>query len=426
MSRILCRLAVVVAVLLTACGLVLPVGIHAQSTAAAQATSPAQAAQASRPERPTDTQVVTWGASQFEIADLSGMNGQTVRNLIHTSLAGREMRISLSNAYGSGPVTFDSVYVGRHASGAAVVEGTNRRLTFNGGSTSVTVLAGQKVLSDPLHGHVPADTTLAVSVHAVGEIDTITGHNLAMQTSYLSGPGDVAAIESATPYDIEIQSWFWVEAVTVETVPRASTLAFIGDSITDGHSSTPGANHRWPDLLFDRLSERGRSQPYAVMNQGISANRVLADGAGEAILKRFDRDVLAQPDVSTVFLLAGINDIRWDYAEKPADLITAYRELITRSHAAGLCIIGGTMTPFGGSSRYTAAREAVRSGVNDWIRSSGEFDGVVDFDAAVRDPADPTRMGPGLGAADNLHPTDAGYTAMANAIDLAVVRCDRG
>lgn len=418
MSSIARRLAVIVAALLTACGLVTaPIVPEAQSQVQSS-VGPADASQ------PGAAQVVTWGASQFVIEDHSRLQGQTVRNLVHTSLAGRNLRISLSNVYGTAPVTFDSVYVGHQDTGAAIVPGTNRRVTFDGGSTSVTVQVGGQVLSDPLHGHVRADTTLAISVHAVGEVDTITGHNLAMQTSYLSDPGDVAAVESATAYPTTIDSWLWVAAVTVQAMPHAATLAFLGDSITDGHSSTPNANHRWPDLFFDRLSERG-SRPYAVMNQGISGNRVLADGPGEALLKRFGRDVLDQPGVSTVFLLAGINDIRWDFAEEPDDLITAYRKLIGRAHDAGICVVGGTMTPFGGSSKYTRKREAVRTGTNAWIRNSGEFDGVVDFDAAVRDPEDPTRMASGMGAPDNLHPTDAGYAAMAKAVDLDLVRCHR-
>lgn len=413
MSRIPRRLAVVVAVLLTVCGLVTP-GAHAQSPTRSPVT------------RPATTEVVTWGASPFRIDDPPPMADRTVRNLVHTSLGGREVRISLSNVYGTAPVTLDSVHVGLQDDGAAVVPGTNRRVTFDGGSTSVTVPPGEKVLSDPLHWHLPADTTLAVSIHAVDAVGTITGHNLAMQTSYLSEPGDVAAEVSAEPYTTEVSSWFWVEAVTVEAPRRAATLAFLGDSITDGHSSTPGANHRWPDLFFDRLAERGHGRPYAVMNQGISGNRVLADGPGEAILTRFDRDVLEQPNVTTVFLLAGINDIRWDFAEEPEDLIAAYRELIERAHDAGICVVGGTMIPFGGSSRYTAEREQVRTGTNAWIRGSGEFDGVVDFDAVLRDPDDPMRMAPGLGAPDHLHPTDAGYAAMAGAVDLELLECDRG
>jgi lysophospholipase L1-like esterase len=373
---------------------------------------------------PATHPIVTWGASADRVAAVTGLADQTVRNLVHTSIGGSGVRISLSNAFGDRPVTFDSVYVGLQAEGAAVVPGSNHEVTFDGGSESVTVQPGGEVLSDSLAWTIPADTTLAVSVHVVGESGTVTGHNLAMQTSYVSGPTDAAADESGTAYSAEIQNWYWVESVVLEAPRRVKTVAFLGDSITDGHSSTVDTNRRWPDLLADRLAATPLARHYGVMNAGISANRVLADGAGgQSALSRFDRDVLSQPGVSTVVLLEGINDIRWDFADEPSDLIDAYRQLISRAHARDVCVIGATLTPYENGSRYSPARDQIRNAVNAWIRASGEFDGVIDFDAATRDPDHPAHFLPAYDSGDHLHPNDAGYAAMADAVDLSLLEC---
>lgn len=384
------------------------------------ANSPVPDAVAAQPSH----HVVTWGASPFTISDPAETSDRTVRNLVHTSLGGSDVRISLSNEFGDRAVTFDAVAVALHASGAGVVPDSSHTVTFND-DTSVTIRPGQKVLSDPLDWQLPADTTIAVSLHVVGDPGTITGHNLAMQTSYLSEVGDATDDESGEAFTTELSKWYWVESVTV-TAPRGvSTVAFLGDSITDGHSSTPGANLRWPDQFSDRVADTRYGHRYAVMNQGISANRVLVDGTGQSILHRFDRDVLDQPGVTTVVIMAGINDIRWDDASKPEHLIKAYQTLIERAHARNICVVASTLVPFGGSSRWTESREKVRSGFNTWIRETTEFDATVDFDRAVRDPDDPTRFRPGYGASDHLHPTDDGYAAMAASFDPGLLGCSR-
>nr|WP_206444255.1 SGNH/GDSL hydrolase family protein [Nocardioides sp. KC13] len=374
--------------------------------------------------------VGTWGASADKVAGEAGATGlvdRSVRNLVHTSLGGSGVRVSLSNAFGDRPVTFTSVHVGVAGEGAAVVPGTNRPLTFSG-ADEVTVAPGTEVLSDPVDATVPADTTLAVSFHVVGESGPITGHNVAMQTSYLAATAgaDVAAEESGAAFTTQISSWYWVESVVVEKPRQVKTAVLFGDSITDGNGSTVGANRRWPDVLADRIATSRFAGRFGVMNEGISANRVLADGAGgQRGLDRFRRDVLDQPGVTTVVLLAGINDIRWDFADEPADLIAGYRDLIDQAHAEDVCVVGATLTPYEGGSRYTPERDRVRVAVNDWIRTSGEFDGVVDFDAATRDPERPTRFLPAYDSGDHLHPGDAGYAAMAEAFDLSMLECDR-
>lgn len=272
--------------------------------------------------RPTNT-VGTWGTAvdttTFTLAD------QTVRNIVHTSVGGSGLRISLSNAFGSVPVTFDSVWVGQAGQGAAVEAGTNRRLTF-GDETSVTVPVGAEVLSDPLPGDLPAESTLAVSVHVVGDAGTVSGHKAAHQTNWVSTPGDHAADESAAAFPTSTGAYAWVESAVVETPQQVDTVVTLGDSITDGDRSTPGLNRRWPDFLARRVLARPTPHQYGVMNAGISGNRVLADGSGVSAQARFDRDVLAQPDVRTVVVMEGVNDLRWDFATKPADLINAYRQ----------------------------------------------------------------------------------------------------
>lgn len=396
-------------------------GAAAVAAAAVIALLPTAPTEAAVVGGPTD-HVGTWGTAvdttTLVLAD------QTVRNIVHTSVGGSGLRISLSNAFGSVPVTFDSVWVGRAGEGAAVKDGTNRRLTF-GGSTAVTVPVGAEVLSDPVPGDVPAESTLAVSIHVVGDAGTVSGHKLAHQRNFVSAPGDHAADEGADAFTTPTTSYAWVESAVVETAEQVDTVVALGDSITDGDKSTVSANRRWPNYLARRVLELPEPRQLGIMNAGISGNRVLADGPGVSAQARFDRDVLAQPDVETVVLMEGVNDLRWDFATKPDDLINAYRQLAARAHASGVCIVGGTITPWEGGSRWSPEREAIRVQVNEWIRSSTEFDAVVDFDAAIRDPQRPTRMLPAYDSGDHLHPGDAGYEAMANAVDLTTLECRR-
>jgi lysophospholipase L1-like esterase len=330
----------------------------------------------------------------------------------------------LSNVFGNRAITFDSVFVGVQDSGAAVVPGTNRQVTF-GGTERVRIPNGADVLSDPLPGDVPADTNLAVTVHVVGDSGSLTGHNLAMQTNYISGAGNFAGENSAAPFTQQQNHWYWVESLVLDAPQQVDTVATLGDSITDGYGSTVNANHRWPDYLADRIAEQPPAHRFAVMNEGISGNRVLTDGAGVSVQARFDRDVLSQPDVRTVVLMEGINDIGGGQATSSEQLIQAYRALIARAHADQTCIVGATLTPFEGAGYYSEAKEVIRSEVNDWIRGSGEFDAVVDFDEATRDPANPKRFLPAYDVGDHLHPSDAGYQAMADAVDLRDLECNR-
>jgi lysophospholipase L1-like esterase len=368
--------------------------------------------------------VTTWGASD----DIAGgtLNDMTVRNILRTSVGGSDLRIRLSNANGDQPLVSDSVYVGKQQSGASVVPGSSRRLTF-GGKTSVRIPPGAMAISDPLSGPLPAQTSLTVSLHVVGTTGVITAHNRAMQHSYKSTSGDHAADESATAYQTESSAWFFLNAAIVTAPQQVDTVATLGDSITSSVGTTIDTNRRWPDILADRYSRLPEHRRLAISNEGISGNRVLggiakAGSAGASALARLDKDVLTKPGVRTVLVLEGINDI---YAGATADeLIDGYRQLIARVHASGRCIVGGTLTPVGGSFVYTPEKEAARQAVNEFIRTSGEFDGVVDFDAATRDPAEPTRLQAAYDGGDGLHPNDAGNFAMGNAANLDTLRCN--
>lgn len=365
-------------------------------------------------------QIDTWTASADNLG--GPYTDKTVRNLVHTSIAGSGVRVRLSNAFGTVPVTFDSVYLGRQSSGAALVAGSNREVTF-GGQASVTVPKGAEVLSDPVSVTVAAAVTLAVSVHVSGDTGEVTGHSDAQQDSFYSD-GNTASSEAATSYVYGTTSWFWVDGVVVDAPTGTGTVVTLGDSITDGYQSTPDANHRWPDYLAARLVA-GRGPHLGVANEGISGNEILADGAGVSAQARLDRDVLSQPGATTVVLLEGINDIGNAVATSADQLIAADKQIIARAHAIGLRVLGGTLDPFQGAGYYSAQKETVREALNNWIRTGGAFDGVVDFDKAVRDPANPLSFLPAYDSGDHLHPNDAGYQAMANAVNLAALAAPR-
>jgi lysophospholipase L1-like esterase len=405
-----------------AAGLVLATALAIAVASAAPVTAEPSPNAAPPSASATTDQVVTWGAS----ADRTGgtFTAQTVRNIVHTSTGGTNVRVSLSNVFGDRAVTFDSVYVGVQDSGAAVVAGTNHRATF-GGSTSVTVPNGAETLSDPIPVDIPADTNLAVSVHIAGASGNLTGHNLAMQTSYVSATGDFAADTTGAAFTQTTSHWYWVDALVVDKPEQVDTVATLGDSITDGAGGTANTNHRWPDLMADRIAGQPGPHQFGVMNEGISGNRVLTDGAGVSAQARFDRDVLSQPDVRTVIVMEGINDIGGGQATSSDQLIQAYRSLIARAHADHTCIVGATLTPFEGAGYYSEAKEEIREQVNEWILTSGEFDGTIDFDKATRDPANPKRFLPAYDTGDHLHPSDAGYQAMADSIDLSQLECNR-
>jgi lysophospholipase L1-like esterase len=347
---------------------------------------------------------------------------RTLRLIVRLHASGRAVRFRLSNTFGDRPVTFGRVRVGVRSTGPALVAGTNRPVTFAGTNT-VTVPVGAEVQSDPLQLAVKSRQDLAVSLFIPGQTGTATWHRSALQTSYLSIAGDHAGNNGANPYTSTIGNWFFLDAVSTQSSTAPGTIAALGDSITDGSGSSGNANRRWPDVLSSRLLAQSGGVGHSVVNEGIAGNRVLTDDArnGASALHRLSRDVLVRKGLTHVILLEGINDLRSSTAPATAaQIIAGYRQIIDRVHAKGVRIIGGTILPAKGSGRYTAALERERAAVNSWIRTSGQFDGVVDFDAATRDPADPLRLRPEYDRGDHLHPNDAGYAAMGRAVDLAL------
>lgn len=363
--------------------------------------------------------VVTWAASADRMAD--GVAGRGYRLVVRTSVGGTGVRVRLSNAFGDRPLTLDSVYAGIQKQGAELRPGSNRRMTF-GGAHTVTVPAGGTAWSDPLPGRLPAATNLVVSLHSPDAGGPASGHWMALQSSYAT-QGDHTAEESGTAWTIPTGSWFYLDAVSVRAPAGTGAVAALGDSITDGWQSTVDLNRRWPDYLARRL-HRTDTAVKGVANEGMSGNKVLADGPGQSALNRLERDVLTQPGIRTVFLFQGVNDIKAHTGVTADDLITGYREIVRRAHAAGKCVVGATVGPFKGWHEWDPAAEAVRQEVNRFIRNGGLFDAVTDFDRVLRSPYDPARMLPALDGGDHIHPNDKGMQAMADAVDLTALECD--
>jgi lysophospholipase L1-like esterase len=347
--------------------------------------------------------------------------------VVWASAGGRSARIRLSNVFGTRPVTFSQLDIGVSAGGAAVTAGTNRPITF-AGRAAVAIKPGSEAVSDPVRLNVPAGTDLVVSLFTAAATGPATYHADAQQTSYLSA-GNHAGRASADAFTTTNGAWYFLDDVDVRAADGA-VVAF-GDSITDGYQSAVGANARWPNDLARRLQAAGQAR--AVVDEGISGNRLLHDSAcsGESGLGRFARDVAGRSGARYVILLEGINDI--GDSQDPdsgctapntnvsaAQIIAGDQRIIVAAHAAGLKIFGATLTPFQGSAYYSAAGEAKREAVNRWIRTSHAFDGVIDFDRAVRDPAAPLELAPAYDSGDHLHPNDAGYQAMANKISLTM------
>jgi lysophospholipase L1-like esterase len=356
-----------------------------------------------------------------------GLNNQTIRNVVHVSAGGDWVRVRVSNNAGLVPLAVGSASIARSAGGAAAASGTLQPLHF-GGESSILIAAGGEALSDPIPMVVNALDTLDVSVYLPASTGPSTQHYYADQDNFLAS-GDQTASAAAASYPTKISCWMFVSGVDVQASRKVlGTLIAFGDSITDGYLSTNDANHRYPDDLAVALAAR-KGNTLAVVNAGIIGNEVLTIRPqlefGYTAPFRFARDAVNQPGAKAVILLEGINDIG-DRSAKASDLIPTYLQLIQQAHAAGLKIYGATLTPFAGSNAIyggdygTPAGEAQRQMVNAWIRTSHAFDGVIDFDKAVRDPANPAQLLPAY-VGDPLHPNDAGYQAMANAVDLNAI-----
>ncbi|MEU7044621.1 SGNH/GDSL hydrolase family protein [Streptomyces varsoviensis] len=371
--------------------------------------------------------VGTWGtsASAAEPRTPTGFAGMSVRNVVHTSIGGSSARIQLSNLYGTQPLslTHASLALAAAPSSPGAAPGTMRRLTF-GGRTAVTIPAGRTAVSDPVRLAVPAAADLLVTTYSPTPSGPVTYHPHARQTSYLAR-GDRAEDGAGAAYTGQSPYWRYLTGVDVWNKEARGALAVIGDSITDGVTSTAGANHRWTDFLAARLRTEPGAPRYGVLNQGISGNRVLLSGAhgrrsaNPSALSRLDRDVFDRTGVRAVIAQLGVNDIlRLPHQRDPGKIVAGLRKLVARAHARGLPVYGATLMPFGGHRGYDPRLEAVREAVNDRIRAGHVYDGVIDLDRALRDPAAPKRLDPRYDSGDHLHPSDAGYRAMAHAVDL--------
>jgi lysophospholipase L1-like esterase len=372
-------------------------------------------------QRPKDGWYATWATGMVSAPNriTTRFAGHTVRMTVRVSLGGTAVRIRLANTFGIAPVSFDDVFVGLSAAGPAVEPGTNRAVSFRG-SRVVTVPAGQRVVSDPVQLPVSSGTDLVVSVHLpLTSTPQASWHPTTRATTYLSKFGNHAGNESGSGYAVTRFSWLYLDGIDVRAQAFGAIVAF-GDSLTDGARSTVDTNHRYPDFLAFRL--RQERVPRSVVNVGIAGNMLLVDRAsrGPGGRSRFLQDALGQVGVTDVIVLEGINDIGLNPLTTPEDLIVGYRALIGQARTRGVRIHGGTLLPYRGAGYHTEVGEHTRQVVNHWIRTSGEFDGVVDFDAALRDPADPARLWPGYDSGDHLHPSDDGYRAMADAVALTL------
>ena len=374
--------------------------------------------------------VGSWGtAPQPAIAQaettLGRFNNQTLRQIVHTSLGGQRLRVRLSNAFGTVPLVVGEARVALQAAGAATDPATDRVLTFNG-QAGITLPAGATAVSDPVSLSFNSGQNLAVSIYLPVFTAATTQHLRARQTSYVSTPGNFTGAaaqpgvfsslctEGFNPKTCT-SSWYFLTNVDVETATPLPAVVALGDSITNGAYSSANLNRRWTDALARRL--RADGQTLGVLNQGIGGNTLVAWGQGGSMVKRFERDVAGQAGAKFAIVLGGINDIKKGFtADK---LITGYQSLISQARQRHIRIYGATLTPNG---RGTDAQEAQRQAVNAWIRNSGAFDAVVDFDAALRDPAAPCRLLPLYDGGDSLHPNDAGYEAMGQAVNLALFR----
>jgi lysophospholipase L1-like esterase len=350
---------------------------------------------------------------------------RTLREIVHTSIGGNRVRVRFTNEYGDRPLVIGAARIAVRDSGARVRANTSRALTFDGKSR-VVVRPGAIVVSDPVSLDVPPLGDIAITLYVPDSIRAATGHPLGLQTNYV-GSGDQSGAD-ALAVERTFTQYLFIAGVDVTNARAAGAIVAIGNSITDGTASTIDRNARWPNGLARRLLESSEP-PRAVVDAGISGNRVLSPATGPSALARFDRDVLMQPGVTHVIILEGINDIlRGTNPPNSRDeisaeeLIDGLHQLVDRAHERGLKVIGATLTPIGGLARGGPAAQAKVDAVNQWIRASAVYDGVIDFNAATRDPASPERFLPAYDSGDHLHPNDAGYAAMANAIDLRLFR----
>jgi lysophospholipase L1-like esterase len=407
-------------------------GTAQQSFRAPAPTTPAPAPSPQATPSPSTATPRVGPQRRFPIPPtIPGLNNQTVRMIVRTSLGGDTVRVRLAHAFGAAAVTIGAAHIGIRDKESAIVAGSGRTLTFSGKPTT-TLYGGQVLVSDPVALVVKPLSDLAVSLYLPGDTGPPTSHLFALRPTYISKDGNFAAAAAIGEPARVTESYYWLSGIDVlaPAGANAGTIVTFGDSITDGDQSTPDTIGMWPALLAARLQARAGTRQVGMVNAGISGNRLLGDnGSG---LARLTLHAISVPGVKWITLLEGINDItaatrhlrNGGAPAGPAitadDLIAAYQQVIEIAHLHGIKVIGCTLTPYGESPVFTDQGEAIRQAANTWIRTSGAFDAVVDFDAATRDPRQPTRFRPEADSPDMLHPGDAGYRLMAEAFDLAI------
>ena len=377
------------------------------------------------------TWVGTWATSPFDgdpWHTTPTLVESTLREIVHTSIAGKSLRVRLTNEFGIEPLRVDAATIAVSAGVSSVDAATLHELTFSG-SRSIVIPAGAQVLTDPVAMATPAFSNLAISIYLpLQQVSNVSVHSSAQQDNFILPGNHVRDASLVDP--VVAASWYFLKGVDVEPVnPHAAAVVAFGDSITDGALSTENANHRWPDYLAARLQGNPATANLAVLDEGIGGNCVLIHCVAQNALARFDRDVLSQAGVKFVIVLEGINDIgslhdtnRPNYKLTAEDLEQGFAQLVARAHEHGIKVFGATITPYKGAGYFTESGEQIREAVNHWILTSGVFDGTIDFDKATGDPAAPLTFAPQFDSGDHLHPKDAGYAAMVDSIDLGLFR----
>lgn len=378
----------------------------------------------------------TWATSQQipeprNSLDPNDLQDATLRQIIHLSVAGKMLRVHLSNAFGIESLHLTSVHIAKPVSTASakIDPATDKALTF-GGSNDVTIPAGAEYISDPIAYPVAALSNLAITFHLETPPLQQTGHPGSRSTSYLAHGDLVSAADM--PNAKTVEHWYWISGVDVDAPANAAAIVVLGDSITDGHATTTNGNDRWTDVLAQKLQASPATRMISVLNQGLGGNRLLLDGLGPNALSRVDRDILAQPGVKYLIVLEGVNDLgvqggRQNAPQSAHDalvhqMIGAYEQIVMRAHQHGIQVIGATILPYGGSfyNRSNAAEEADWVAVNDWIRAPGHFDAVIDCAKTMADPVHPNALLPAYDSGDHLHPGPGGYRAMGDAVPLSL------
>jgi lysophospholipase L1-like esterase len=353
-----------------------------------------------------------------------GLSNNTLRQVVRVSLGGDSLRVRFSNEFSTSPVTLNAVHIAISAGSSAIVPDTDQALRFDG-EPEVTMAPGAAIISDSFKFVLAPRTDIAITIHFGDTSPDVTGHPGSRTTSYLLPGNAVAAVDFRDA--VQTDHWYIINGIDVVAEGSAAAVVVLGNSITDGRGSGTNKQNRWPDELARRLQENPDTRLVAVLNQGIGGNCVLRDCLGPAALSRFERDVLGATKVRWLIIFEGINDIGQIQSAEAAtkvanDLIAAYEQMMDRAHAKDIKVYGATLLPFGGSFYDTAFRESARNTVNEWIRSSGRFDAVIDLDAALRDPENPLRLLPAADTGDHLHPNETGHRMMAEAVDLMLFK----